>query len=228
MKLNFENKLALGTGCYTATDIAQILKMPYQKVNRWMVQYWDGKLGKEFGARYSWTVDKSRAVSFHTLIEFYVMMQLSETGVKPKEVLTAHSQLAHQYQTAFPFAQKKLIDSINTDGGKIYLSLGDVTISLDGSNQLNLSIIKAFFKNLDFDSDEIASRFWPMGRESSILIDPARKFGHPIISGHNIYPEVLHNHVKAGDPIAYIALIYEISEKEVQDAIDYCLAKPAA
>lgn len=224
----FENRIDIGTGCYTASEIAHILQIPYRKVHTWMVTYWDGKLGKEFGSQYSWIVDNSRAVSFHTMVEFYVMMQLGEAGVKPKEVLKAHSQLATQYNTAFPFAQKKLLDGIKTDGKSIFLTLGDITLSLDGSNQLNLNIIKQFFKKLDFDGDEIASRFWPMGKDSAVVIDPKRKFGHPIIDGHNIYPEVLYGHIKAGDPVDYIALIYEIPEKSVRDAMDYCLLPKAA
>ena len=226
--MNFENKLNLGTGCYTASEIAHILQLPSYKVHTWMNKYWDGNLGKEFGEKYSWTIDNSRAVSFHTLVEFYVMMQLSEAGVKPKEVLKAHSLLSHQFNTAFPFAQKALLEGMQTDGKKVYLHFEDQILSLDGSQQLNLGLIKAFFKNLEFDGNEMASRFWPMGKDKSVVIDPERKFGHPIINGHNIYPEVLHSHIKAGDPKEYIALIFEITEKEVQDAIDYCQLNQAA
>lgn len=220
--MNFENKLTIGIGCYTASEIAHILQLPYRKVHTWMNKYWDGKLGKEFGEKYSWKVDNSRAVSFHTLVEFYVMMQFSEAGVKPKEVLKAHAILSAKYNTAFPFAQKELLESIRTDGKIIYQDYDGQLVSLDGSEQFNLSLINQFFKNLEFDGNDMASRFWPMGMEKSVVIDPARKFGHPIINGHNIFPEVLHGHIMAGDPKEYIALIFELTEKEVQDAIDYC------
>ena len=221
--MNFENKLTIGTGCYTASDIAQILRIPRPKVCRWM-NYWDKKLGEEFGDSYSWQVENSKAVSFHTLVEFYVMMQLSESGVKPKEVLKAHLILSKKHGTAFPFAQKDLLSKIFTDGRKVFNIDGEDIITLDRSCQLNLSIIKTFFKNLDFDDDEIASRFWPRGRESSIVVDPKRKFGHPIVNGHNIYPEVLNGMIKAGDAPEFVAALYEISPKMVEDAVDYCLA----
>lgn len=226
--MNFENKLAIGKGCYTASEIAHILQLPYYKVHMWMVKYWDGKLGKEFETKYSWKVDNSRAVSFHTLVEFYVMMQLSEAGVKPKEVLKAHTKLANDYNTAFPFAQKALLEGIQTDGSTIYLKMGDNILSLDGSNQLNLDIIKDFFKKLDFDDEDVASRFWPMGKDHSIVVDPERKFGHAILNGHNIYPEVLCRHIDAGDPEDYVALIYELTAKEVKDAVEYCRRNQAA
>lgn len=226
--MNFENKISIGSGCYTAPEIAHILQLPYSKVRRWMVDYWDGKLGKEFESKYSWTIEGSRAVSFHTLIEFYVMMQLSSAGVKPKDILKAHQKLSEDYNTAFPFATKRLIKNIKTDGRTVYIAIGENTISLDGTNQLNLPLIKEFFKNLEFDGKETAQRFWPRGKDKSVVIDPLRKFGHPIIEGYNIYPEILYNHFKAGDPIHYLTAVYNLSEKEIKDAIDYCSMKTAA
>ena len=39
---------------------------------------------------------------------------------------------------------------------------GDI-ISLDGTNQLNLSFIRLFFTKLDFDQDNLASKFLATG-----------------------------------------------------------------
>lgn len=82
MEVNFENKLSLGNGIYTIREISRILRLPYGKVHRWLNKYWDGELGKAFEGNYSWRVDKSQAVGFHTLIEFYILVQLAEAGVK--------------------------------------------------------------------------------------------------------------------------------------------------
>lgn len=122
MNVAFENKLAIGNGIYTVPDIARILRLPYSKVNTWLKEYWDGKLGKAYQDQYSWRVDSIRAVSFHTLVEFYVMMQFSEAGVKPAQVLNAHNELSELYNTKFPFAQKQVIDNISTDG-KRFISI---------------------------------------------------------------------------------------------------------
>ena len=44
------------------------------------------------------------------------------------------------------------------------------------------------------------------------------------MNDHNIYPETLHDHFRAGDPINYIAHVYQLEEHEVRDAIDFCQA----
>tara|TARA_R110000744_G_scaffold265698_2_gene379765 strand:+ start:69 stop:740 length:672 start_codon:yes stop_codon:yes gene_type:complete len=222
--MNFENKPKIGSGIYTASEIASILRVPYRKVYTWMNKYWDGKIGKEFGSKYSWDINGTRAVSFHTFIEFYVMMRFSEAGVKPKQVLAAHTELSKMYSTAFPFARKEVLKGIRSDGKHIFLKTIKGTIELDGTKQLNLDLIDMFFINLEFDKDNLASRFWPIGKEKSILVDPNRRFGHPVIDGKNIFPEIIYNHHKAGDPIAYIAHVYQISEEEVNHALEYCKA----
>ena len=217
----FENKLQLGNGIFTTQEIAQILRLPYHKVRKWITQYWDGELGDFYEKNYSWSINHSKAVGFHTLIEFYVMMQFAEAGVKTREVLNAHKELSLFYNTNFPFAQKEVLDNIHTDKSKIYLNRNGDTISLDGSKQFNLDIIKVFFQNLDFDNDMLASRFWPLGKNHKIVCDPHHKFGQPVISGTNIQSEVIYKMYLANEPIAFIASVYEITSKDVKDAIEF-------
>lgn len=218
----FENKPQIGQGIYTLPDAAQILHLPYAKVHRYVAKYWDGNLGQEFQSKYSWMVDGSRAVSFHTVVELYVMIQLADKGVQTPEVLKAHKRLSQIYHTRFPFAQKAVLQEIKTDGKQIYWKKGDDVISLNGSDQFNLAIIDLFFKKLEFGDEDVVSKLWPMGKDHAIVIDPSRKFGHPIIEGKNIYPETIFEHFQAGDPIPYIAHIYKITEKEAEDAIAFC------
>lgn len=217
-----ENHLQLGNGVFTTQEIAEILRVPYQKVRKWITKYWDGVLGKCYEKNYSWKVDNTRAVGFHTLIEFYVMIQFAEVGVKTKQVLAAHQELSERYNTQFPFAKKEVLDNISSDGLKIYLKVDrNTTITLDGSKQLNLEFIKLFFVKLDFDNDLLASRFWPLGKNNKIVCDPHRKFGQPVLDGTSIQSEAVYKMFLAKEPVSFIATIYEVSEKSVKDAIAF-------
>lgn len=93
---------------------------------------------------------------------------------------------------------------------------------MDGTKQLNLILIKQFFKNLEFGNDSIATKFWPLGKDKSIIVDPKRQFGHPLIEKTNIYPETIFNLYTSGEPIDFIAFTYDLNEKSISDAIEFC------
>ena len=218
---SLENKLKLGNGIYTIKELSQLLQIPYQKVNIWITKYWDGELGKAYEQNYSWKVNGTKAVGFHTLVEFYVMVQFAESGVKIRQVLDAHKELANDLGTLFPFAQKEIIENISTDGKKIYLHKNGNTITLDGSKQLNLKFIKLFYKKLDFGTDLIASRFWPLGKQKGIVCDPSHRFGQATIEGTNIQAEAVYRMHLAKEPLKFIANIYQISLKKVKQAVEF-------
>jgi uncharacterized protein (DUF433 family) len=222
--MDFENNVKINNGIYTIPEIGRILRLPYQRVNYWINKYWDNELGEILQGKYSWTIDNTRAVSFHTLIEFFVFFHLSEVGVRPKEVLNAHIELSKVFNTPFPFAQKNILKNIRTTGRNIFLETKQGIISLDGTKQFKIEFIRGFYRNLEFNNELIASRFWPLGKEKSILIDPRRQFGHPVLGSTNIYPETIYNLYKAGEPIDFLAFAYEIDPKIISDAIDYCQA----
>jgi len=221
MNATFENKLQLGNGIYTIQEIAHILQLPYNKVHLWVNKYWDGELGSIYENNYSWNIDNTKAVGFHTLVEFYVMVQFAEAGVKIRQVLDAHKELSSSFKTHFPFAQKIVLEGIKTDGKRIYLSLNGNTITLDGTKQLNLNFIKVFFKKLEFDSGLLASRFWPMGKEYKIVCDPHHRFGQAVIDGTNIQAEAIYRMYLAKEPLHFIADLYEITKEKVKDAIRF-------
>ncbi len=217
----FENKLQLGNGIYTTVEIAHILQLPYSKVRSWITKYWDGELGQAYEGNYSWTIDKTKAVGFHTLVEFYVMVQFAEAGVSTRQVLNAHKELSKKFKTSFPFAQKAVLESIHHDGKKIYLSTNGDTVTLDGTKQFNLSFIKMFFKKLEFDGESLASRYWPLGKTHKIVCDPHHRFGQPTVEGTNIQAEAIYKMFLAKEPISFIADLYEISEVNVKDAVKF-------
>jgi uncharacterized protein (DUF433 family) len=221
MNKKFEKKLQLGNGVFTTVEIAHILHLPYHKVHTWINKYWEGELGKIYEHNYSWIIDNTKAVGFHTLIEFYVMLQFAEAGVTTRQVLNAHKELSKSFHTPFPFAQKKVLENIHTDGNKIYLSQDGHTLTLDGTRQLNLSFIKLFFKKLDFGEDLVAAKYWPMGKSCKIVCDPHHKFGQPTIHGTNIQAEAIYHMFMAKEPINFIADVYKITPKNVKDAVEF-------
>jgi uncharacterized protein (DUF433 family) len=219
--ITIKHKREIGSGFYTIPDISRLLGFPKQKVARYIDQYWDEKLGKKlFSDIYSWSTDgRIKAVNFYVLIELYSFFSLQECGVKTYQILKAREHISKELKVAYPFASAGLL----TDGRKIWYEFENDIINADGTGQTNLiKIIEDFVKKIDFRKDnKLAERFYPAGRNSSIIVDPHHKFGQPIIKGTNINTEVLFSMYKSGEPVESIGILYDLTEKEVNDAIRF-------
>lgn len=222
MKAQLQTKPVLGTGIYTMSDIALILGIPYAKVNRWINSFWDDRFGSNYGYTYTWSVDLTKAVNFPTLIELFTFYQLSLAGVSTRELIRAHEILSKDHNTSYPFATKSILEGLRTDGKKVLFEQKDNSIySVDSKKQFKLQFVKDFFKNLDFDSDLLAIRYWPAGKDKSIVCDPHHQFGQPVIEGTNIQSETLFRLYQANEPVEFIAQLYELPIVIVENAIEF-------
>ena len=161
---------------------------------------------------------------FFTLIEFYVFYQLRKQGVSAQNIAKSHEIISLELKTAFPFANSRIL----TDGRKIlYTVNGDVIINADKSKQINIkSIIEEFCHKIDFGNDFNAQRYWPLGKEKNIVVDPHHQLGQPTIKDTNILAETLYSMYTSGEKIGFISSLYNVSEGDVKASIE--LFKKAA
>ncbi len=218
------NQPEIGKGIYTTRDISNILQMPYAKVRKWLTQYWNSAQMESGTDGYSWEIDGSLAVDFQTLVEFSMVSRLLEAGVMPKKIVNARKVLIKQFKTPYPFANKQVLERIQTDKKQIFFNHNGDVVTLDATIQFNLTYVNDFLTNLDFDNEMIAKRLWPRGRGSVVVVDPLYKFGHPVLNGRNIYPETIYQYFRAGESETFISELFGLEKKEVLDAIDYCEA----
>ncbi len=214
-----KNRPQLGRGIYTISDISNILNLPNHRIRYWINVFWDDKLSKISEIKYSWGEKQDKAVDFYTLIEFHTFYKLRQLGISTNKILKAHSVISKSLKTNFPFASSKIL----TDGNSILFSPDIKTIiNADETLQYNLKeVIEPFCRKIDFNSDYLADKFWPMGKKNSIVVDPQHQFGQPIIKGTNILAETVYRMNKAGESIEFIANLYELNRKNVKDSIEY-------
>lgn len=214
------HKQQLGTGIYTVPDISNFLSIPKYKVRRYLNDYWNERSGKKFfNETYSWSVDnKIKAVNFYTLIELYTCFHLQSLGVSPKEILKSRASMIKDLNIPYPFASDKIL----SDGKKIWFEFKDSIVKADGSKQTEfVEFIREFANKIEFDSNKIAEKFWPAGKQSDVVINPRNQFGQPILNGTNINAEVIFSMYDSGEPIEAIGILYDITNKQVNDAISF-------
>jgi uncharacterized protein (DUF433 family) len=117
----------------------------------------------------------------------------------------------------YPFASAKVL----TDGKSILFKMQDETVvHANRSRQIALKeIIESFCKKIEFSSSDIADRFYPMGKDKHIIVDPHHQFGQPIIEHTNILAETIYDFYKAGESVSFLTKLYHLKEEDVKDAI---------
>lgn len=210
-------KPELGKGIYSIPDAAVILDMPKEKVRRWVKKYWELEFVKATVSEngYTWGKQRDKAFHFHTLIEIIAVDSFREIGVSFPKIKLAHDQLSNLLKTKYPFAHAELM----SDGKRIFYELDRSLLEMDEKQQFSFTkLVAPYCKKIDFqEKTHLAERFWPLGKNHKIVVDPHHSFGRPVISGTNITADAIINMLKAGESPDFIATIYELDKKEVED-----------
>jgi len=211
----------IGSGIYTAADAARILKIPYPKANYWFRYYIKNKLSEQIGYQYYFEIKDITAVSFLSLIEMYVFYTLKEKGMNTNKIMDSHFHMSDFLKTPYPFASKNLY----TDGKCLLFEIENNLISADKARQIKIrQVLEPFFKKIEFSEQGLARKFYPLGRKHTIVVNPENQFGQPIIDGTNILTSTIYSFHLGGESIKSIRNLYNVSTKNILDAIAFSKA----
>jgi len=216
--------LDLGSGFFTISDIAEILKVDRHKISYLVRNYWNDKLSSNRNFIYIYETDKVLAVNFYALIEIKVFYVLKENGISYKKALEAHNILSKEFNTNYPFAHNSFYQS----GSTILFEKGKSLIQAENSKQIAIrQVIEPFSEKIDYSTDKIARAYYPLGKDKDIIVDPEHQFGEPVVVNTNILASTISKMYNAGDKVELIAKVYNIKETAVKDAIAYFNKKAA-
>ncbi len=143
-------------------------------------------------------------------------------GVKWNTIAAASEQARKILGVSHPFATHKL----KTNGRRIFLQVGEqagdrALLEVAHHQRVFEPFIAPFLVGLDFDDDDLANRWWPIGKDREVIIDPARSFGKPIVNSAAVPTAVLARAVSAEKSIERVARWYQVSERAVGDAVEF-------
>jgi len=217
----------IGEGIFLVKDVATILNLDYDKVRRWILGYWDGHLAE--GLNYTFGEKKGKAINFYSLIEFYTFFKLREKGIGAAKIKALHKSLSERLNTPYPFAQAKDFYIEDREYKKfVFMEIDNGFWKYDKRDKIYLSFINDnFLEKIQFDDNNLAIKFFPIGRDKNVVVDPPRQFGQPIVLGTNIKVETLYNLHKGGESDENICTLYNLSEDKVKDALSFYLNEAA-
>ena len=217
MQATYE-KVELGKGIYTISDVAYVLKMKKSKVRYWINSYLREKLPEITSHRYNMNPEHGIFINFSSLLELYIFEQLELKGHSRKKILECYEAISINYDTKYPFTKRKIVSA----GGSILFEHKGKLINADKTLQLNMSeVLAQYLEKIEFNIEGKAIKFFPQGKQSSIVLDPEIQFGTPIVNGTRINVSTVVDSYNSGDSIQLISLVYGITSQQVEDAIEF-------
>lgn len=91
---------------------------------------------------------------------------------------------------------------------------------------MNETIIRPFFKRLDYSQTNDVGRFWPLRtsrNDGRVVLDPERRFGQPLDAETGVPTDVIQKAVTAGDgqDVKTVARWFDIPVEAVKAAMKF-------
>lgn len=222
-----DSNTLLRCGIYTVPEAARLTGVSPWRIRRWLRGY-------EFKARHGrhrspavWQgehppIDHSMALGFLDLLEVRCVDAFVKAGVTWKTLRQAHNQAQKIFGRFHPFCTNRFA----TDGRAIFVELREknnevALYDIASVQRVFDRIIRPFLKELEFAEGEIPTRWWPMGKDRQVALDPRRNFGQPSIFREGIPTQILARSVGANRSVEEVARWFEISAKAVNEAVEF-------
>lgn len=208
---------------YTYAEADRLASVPRSTSSRWVKGY---RYLSEWGERISQPsitagpADKSQpGVSFFDLIGIKAIAGLRRMGFGLPRIRDVVRYCQDELGVAYPLAT----ETFKTDRDRIYVKAGDGRLLevLGGHRGAQAwdAILDPFLDTLDYQND-FARRWWPLGRDELVVVDPDYGFGSPVIVGSGLRTELVGERREAGDPPEVIAYDFNLTPEQVKSALE--------
>ena len=223
----------LGVGLYSIPEAAHYIGATPRTVHRWFEGY---EFGHDDTARFSppiispevGCVDGEPVVTFLDFIELRFIALFHQHGVSLHVIRSAAASAARLFRTKHPFAVRRF----DTDGDTIFATLRREDAPPDADRAKYMQeltqgqyvfdeLVHPYLKaSVDFDI-EFASRYWPLGRDARVVMDPTRAFGKPIDAPTRVPTRLLYLASDQGNRMEDAARTYDVPLEAVARAVTF-------
>jgi uncharacterized protein (DUF433 family) len=230
---------ALGRGVYGVPDALRLINfrrnpepsgrtVSRQTVMQWLRGYdYEDRDGEMRHSPPLWRPDYADdddaiEVSFRDLIELRFVKAFRDVGLGLPTIRECLKRAVQEVHDDRPFSTQKF----RTDGKTIFLEIthdvheGEL-IDLKRRQRVFHRVVAPSLRDLEFDA-EVVVRWFPFGiSRKSVVVDPARAFGRPIVAEGNVPTEILFTAVKIEGSLEKVAKLYQVPLTSVRDAVTF-------
>ncbi|MGK4008363.1 DUF433 domain-containing protein [Sorangium sp. So ce1036] len=171
------------------------------------------------------------ALSFSNLIEAFVLASMRRVhGVSMQRVGKALRFVGDKLGYVRPLIHA----SFRTDGANLFVQHADRLLNGSAEGQAVLrEALDASLARIDWEGN-LAARLYPWVRSAglgsqpkTIVVDPRRGFGQPVIAGTGIEARIVTERYRAGESVVLLAKDFGVGVEQIEDAIR-CETREAA
>ncbi len=218
----------IGRGLYSLTEASRLSRVPIRRIKRWTQGYWYQHRGKR-----TWSspviaaalepIGGAPVLEFADLIEVQFLSAFRDRGASWRNIRIAAERAKELLGTDHPFSSKRFHTDGRTVLAQIVDNSGDPHLLDLVRNQWEFErVVMEFCQGgLQFDDGDQPVRWWPLGEDRYVLVDPARSFGAPIVSPGHVRTRLLYGAYKAEESFDAVADWYRVEPEAVADAVTF-------
>ena len=217
----------LHTGIYSIPEAARYTGLEESRVRRWLSGYSFTSSGKKRSSPPVWTgqlpvIKGRRAVAFRDLIEMRFVDAFLRAGVSWKTIRDVQETARREFNLDHPFSTNRF----RADGSSIVMQVTSADqqaglFDLHSRQQIFFDAAEPLRGELELNDHDQVCRWWPLGRNRTVVLDPARQWGRPVTARTGVPVDVIARlHRKKITAVA-IASWLEAGQDEVEDAIAF-------
>jgi uncharacterized protein (DUF433 family) len=170
-------------------------------------------------------IDTAEALilTFADLMEIRFLDAFLRNGVSTKALRVASQRAKELLGRHHPFSTQIFKSDGRTILAEITKETGDkVFLDIVNDQYVFEKVIASYlYSGLDFNELKEPARWWPMGKDHAVVIDPRRSFGAPIVAKSGIPTKILKSAVDAEKSVEFVAKWYGAEIDEVKDAVKF-------
>jgi len=218
MKPEFENML--GVGIYGIPEASRLTGVSRGRIRRWLTGY---DFASKSGTRHSppvWkpelpTIGGDLALTFLDLQEVRFVDAFLKLNVPWKTIRLVEEIARDRYHLSHPFCTLRF----KASGRQIFREVEGKVFEFITNQHFFEGVIQPFLKDVDFHG-QYPMRWWFLGHNRAVILDPARSFGQPIVDKGGYLTRTIADTLKAEKSIDHVASWYGIERSAVEDAVE--------
>jgi uncharacterized protein (DUF433 family) len=172
------------------------------------------------------TTEIREAVTFVDLMEVATIGKLIKKRFSLKRIRKINAYCRLYLKEPRPLVTQKF----KVAGRDIFLA-ADFDVLVEVGREAGMlawrEVLEPFLEDIEYEN-ELARRWWPLGRERMVVVDPDYGFGLPVVEGVGVRTEIIAERYRAGDSTDEIAYDFDVTPKQIDDALQWEMPKKVA